>query len=177
MDSLGVVETFLHATMLGGNPTRVAESRFLDWTVNGEALRTKLGWANPPDDSTNLVSGWDLETALEWLDGLARSSAGEFPDGRAAILICQLCGDLECGALSTRVTRDEGTVSWSDFGWQTPRVPGFVPLEVSLSYAFAEAEYDGLLASLKARLVASAVTVPAVRRLWRRSEQRTLIQL
>lgn len=73
--------------------------------------------------------------------------------------------------------RDEGTVSWSDFGWQTPRVPGFVSLEVSLSYTFAEAEYDDLLTSLKARLVASAVTVPAVRRLWRKSEQRTLIQL
>lgn len=102
MDSLCVVEQVLDATRLVD--VTVAESRFLDWTVNGERLRTRLGWANPPNDLANLVSGWDLDTALEWLDGLARSGAGEFPDGRAAILVCRLCGDLECGALSTRIT-------------------------------------------------------------------------
>lgn len=72
-----------------------------------------------------MVAGWDLEAGLAWLQSLRLSDAGGFHDGRAALLVCQECGDLECGALSVRVTRGTTTVRWSEFGWQVPGEEGF----------------------------------------------------
>lgn len=89
-----------------------------------------------------MVSGWDLDAGLAWLESLRLEGAGGFPDGRAAVLVCQECGDLECGALSVEVTRNLTTVRWSDFGWQVPREQGFKPLDVPLQFEFEAVEYD-----------------------------------
>ena len=136
MDTLGVVErttTTMHSV---GRRVETTRARFLDWTLNGIVLRSMLGWETPPSDSTCLVSGWDLDEGLAWLERLRFEGAGGFPDGRAAVLVCPECGDLECGALSVNVTRG-GTVVWSDFGWQVPRKDGFDPLGVTLRFEFA----------------------------------------
>jgi len=111
-----------------------------------------------------MVSGWSLDAALSWLESLRHQGGGEFPDGRAAVLVCEVCGDLECGALSVRVTRGAGTVRWSDFGWQVPRTDGYDSLEVPLSLEFAVEAYDGLLTSLAQRLAAGATTQTSRRR-------------
>lgn len=42
----------------------------------------------------------------------------DFPDGRVPLYICPLCGDLGCGALSAKVSFQDGCVVWSDFGTQ-----------------------------------------------------------
>ena len=110
MDLLGVVDGTTTTTLLTGNRAETSEHRFLDWTLNGKLLRTMLGWENPPSDCTCMVSGWDLEAGLEWLESLRFEGAGGLPDGRAAVLVCQECGDLECGALSVEVNRTPTTV-------------------------------------------------------------------
>lgn len=163
MDLLGVVEGTAQMSPAVGS-AEPNERRFLDWTVNGDLLRGMLGWATPPSDSTAMVSGWSLDAALSWLESLRHQGGGEFPDGRAAVLVCEVCGDLECGALSVRVTRGADTVRWSDFGWQVPRSDGFDSLGVPLSLEFAVEAYDGLLTSLAHRLAAGATTQTSRRR-------------
>lgn len=165
MDLLGVVEGTAQVSPAIGS-AEPAGHRFLDWTVNGDLLRGMLGWATPPSESTVMVSGWSLDAALSSLKSLRLQGGGEFPDGRAAILVCEVCGDLECGALSVRVTRSTDTVCWSDFGWQVPRTAGFDSLEVPLRFEFAVEAYDGLLTLLERRLTAGAST-PMSRRRWR----------
>ena len=177
MDLLGVVDGTTTTTLLTGNRAEISEHRFLDWTLNGRLLRTMLGWENPPSDCTCMVSGWDLEAGLAWLESLRFTRSGGFPDGRAAVFVCPECGDLECGALSVDVTRESSTVRWADFGWQVPRENGFQPLDVPLGFEFAAVDYDELLTSLAERLVASAVTIPASGQFWRKTEQQVVIQV
>ena len=177
MDLLGVVEGVTTTTLLSGNRAETSEHRFLDWTVNGRLLRAMLGWVHPPGECTCMVSGWDLDAGLAWLRSLSRDDVGGFPDGRAAILVCQECGDLECGALSARVTRGVSTVHWSHFGWQVPSEEGFEPLDVRLQLEFAAEDYDRLLSSLAQRLKASAVTVRASGRFRRKTEEQVVIRI
>lgn len=66
---------------------------------------------------------------------------------------------------------------WSDFGWQVPRVEGFEPLDMPLGFQFAAVDHDALLTSLAHRLTASAVTIPASRRFWRRKEEQVVIRV
>ena len=94
MDLLGVVDGTTTTTLLTGNRVETSEHRFLDWTLNGKLLRTMLGWENPPSDCTCMVSGWDLDAGLAWLESLRFEGAGGFPDGRAAVLVCPECGDV-----------------------------------------------------------------------------------
>ena len=124
-----------------------------------------------------MVSGWDLDAGLAWLESMRFEGAGGFPDGRAALLVCQVCGDLECGALSVKVTREATTVRWSDFGWHVPREDGFEPLDVPLRFEFAAVDYDGLLTSLAERLAASAVSIPESGRFWRKTEEQVVIRV
>jgi len=177
MDLLAVVEATTATTLLNGDTAQANEHAFLDWTVNGQLLRSMLGWEKPPSDTTCMVTGWDLAAGLAWLESLRSAGAGEFPDGRAAVLVCQECGDLECGALSVDVSRDATTVRWSHFGWQVPRELGFHPLDVPLILEFAANDYDGLLTSLAQRLVATAATVPASGWLWRKTEEQLVIRV
>lgn len=178
MDRLGVVEATREVGLLSSDPANASNHRSLDWTVNSKPLRTLLGWKIPPKHSTCMVTGWDLNAALAGLDGLRVEGAGGFPDGRVAVLVCEECGDLECGALSVRVKRQAGVVGWSDFGWQVPSEDGFGPLEEPLSFEFAADEYDALLDSLAHRLAEDAITVPTRRRPWRTpKEGRLIIQL
>lgn len=177
MDLLAVVEATTATTLLNGDQAQASEHSFLDWTVNGQPLRFMLGWENAPSDTTCMVTGWDLDAGLAWLESLGSAGAGDFPDGRAAVLVCQECGDLECGALSVSITREAATVRWSDFGWQVPHEEGFQPLDVPLRLEFVANDYDGLLTSLAQRLVASAVTVPASGRLWGKTEEQLVIRV
>lgn len=65
--------------LLTGNRVETSEHRFLDSTLNGKLLRTMLGWENPPSDCTCMVSGWDLDAGLAWLESLRFEGAGGFP--------------------------------------------------------------------------------------------------
>ena len=156
MDVLGVLERSVPDSHFSDRSG--AESRFLDWTVNGVLLRSMLGWARPPLMTTCLRSGWVLEPVLASLASLTVASSGEFPDGRAAILVCEQCGDLECGALSARIDIGDGVVHWADFGWQVPSEDGFDWIETRLQLAFAEREYQALLAGVRNRVLSTAAT-------------------
>jgi len=89
------------------------------WTVNGVRLGRQLG-SRIVDESEPIRSGWTLDPVLAYLDQLSAPRSGEFLAGHAALLVCEECGDLECGAITAAVDSEETTVIWSDFRWQRP---------------------------------------------------------
>ena len=123
-------------------------AEFLDWTINGVRLWQHLGFQRPLAESTAIQDGWDLEFALELLDGLD-GSGGPLHDGRTPILVCQVCGDLEDGVLSASVVRDGNSIVWSGFGWENPGLEGHDPLPTTISFTFDAGEYLATLARLR----------------------------
>ena len=57
MDLLAVVEATTATTLLNGDRAQANEHAFLDWTVNGQLLRSMLGWEKPPSVSLASVMG------------------------------------------------------------------------------------------------------------------------
>lgn len=152
--------------------------RFLDWTVTGVPLRSLLGWAQPTVLTTVVRSGWDLDAVLASLDTFTRAGAGEFPDGRVGVLVCEQCGDLECGALSAEVQIADGVVRWKDFGWQVPSEEGFDAGDLSLEFEFDEIDYRSLMSSVRDRLVTSAGQVEEPSRWpWRKPEIQRVVRI
>lgn len=129
--------------------TIAATYPWLEWTVDGVPLRSL--YAASPDDS--VVTMLDLEdesmrsenlrrlrgdaiapptferfhrTKLDrWLHlrGAPCAPVGTaFLDGRVGLLYC-VCGDLDCGALSTWIDVTPETVTWRDIGWQVTYKP------------------------------------------------------
>ena len=66
--------------------------------------------------------------------------------GRVLLYICPECGDIGCGAYSARVSRDQGTYSWSDFayenGYEDPRL-----LDGVGPFVFEIGPYEAAIAS------------------------------
>jgi hypothetical protein len=82
------------------------QRRFLDFIVDGRSL---YEW-----------HGADLIGCLGWADdalAAARLLRDAPPDlgNRTSIYICPVCGDLDCGALSVRITREGKEIVWSGF--------------------------------------------------------------
>ena len=112
------------------------EARFLDWTIDGVALRELV----PTQEQTPLFLDDDRwrESAVETLSRLLGSLPGHFDDGRVALLMCPLCGDLGCGAYSVEVVRDDESVEWRAFGWQVD----YEPYDPDQDFRFREARFD-----------------------------------
>jgi hypothetical protein len=76
---------------------------FYDVVVNDRSLRDDL----PP------------RAAIEQLDQLLGRKSGDFSDGRVALYLCPIDGDLWCGAVSVEIERTSESVTWQKLGWQT----------------------------------------------------------
>jgi hypothetical protein len=80
--------------------------RFLDYVVNGVSLYERhgmdfiscLGWLDPNQD----------EHAAQRLLGKAEPDL----EARVAIYICPECGDLDCGAITSKIELEGGDVLW-----------------------------------------------------------------
>jgi hypothetical protein len=55
----------------------------------------------------------------------------DFLDGRVAILVCEECSDLGCGAYSARIERDGAFVYWRDIGYQNSYDPHSLDLALA----------------------------------------------
>jgi hypothetical protein len=51
------------------------------------------------------------------------------PSGRNSILVCQLCGDLGCGAYTAKFQREDDRIRWTAFGYENNYDPESVELE------------------------------------------------
>lgn len=133
---------------LGVEPSVTGESRFLDWTIDGVALRTLV----PVQEQTPLFLDGDKawrEAAVRTLCRLLGHLPGDFDDGRVALLVCPLCGDLGCGGYSVEVVFGQDVVEWRAFGWQTDYEPFDDPEEYRFTGAsFERKAYETLLGDL-----------------------------
>lgn len=76
-------------------------------------------------------------------------SGPAFEDGRVCLLEC-LCGDLDCGALTTEVVFSDQSVEWRDIGWQVTYEPFAGYNEVVHSATFDRRAYTSLIDQLLA---------------------------
>ncbi len=86
--------------------------RFLDFVINGQSLYEKfgglispLGWG-PVEENRSAVARFLCE------------AEPDFPDNRTSVYICQVCGGLDCGAVSAVIERVQDRIVWRDFGYE-----------------------------------------------------------
>lgn len=96
-------------------------SQFMDFAIDGrllrETLRVGTDLAAIEQETTLLRADWP-HAAIEQIDQLTLAAPGEFKDGRVALLLCPVCGDVACGTASARISIEADTFIWDDFGWQ-----------------------------------------------------------
>jgi len=128
------------------------EVAFEDWVIDGVPLRTLAGKGEPAQEMTRLCLKplW-LEDATRGLLGLLGRAPADFDDGRCALLVCPIDGDLGCTSLSAQVVRGEDVVEWRDFAWQTDLELFEGGLERPITARFDRREYDWFLESLLLR--------------------------
>jgi hypothetical protein len=154
---------------------------FLDFFVDGRPLRELLSvpdeMAKPEQETTALRDDWP-HAAVEQLDRLLSLTPADFDDGRVSLLICPVCGDQACGAMTMELITTADTVSWQRFGWQDGVTDEPQPwLFEDQTFTFDRAEYERLLQSLRERyqsLMAEEVSAsrPSVfTRLFRRRDR------
>lgn len=128
---------------------------FLDWTINGVALRSHLRMPDGSvvDERTEMVRGTEgrahpVESLRALLDGYQPNDKAwvRFADGRTAILYCSQCGDLDCATISARIDFEHTKVRWSSVAYQTglsekPDFEGFEPV----TFTFARKAYESTI--------------------------------
>lgn len=55
---------------------------------------------------------------------LLLSEPSDFPSFRVPLYVCELCGDLDCGAITVHVSRAPDGIVWRDFGTESPSSGG-----------------------------------------------------
>jgi len=135
---------------------QVHNTDYRDFTVDDAPLHT-LVWQlpqtpGPVQEMTWLQDEWPDE-AVEQLRRLLGDAPGDYRDGRVALLVCNVCGDLGCRSLSASLVATEQQVEWRDLGWQVNYEPfdatedGFAP---PLTFRFDRSQYTKVLRELLA---------------------------
>jgi hypothetical protein len=87
--------------------------------------------------------------AINSLDVLLGLKPTQFSDGRAAILICDVCLDLYCPALTATVQFTDDEVIWMGFGWQSLLEEGLIgKVAPSPKFHFGRKAYEATLTRL-----------------------------
>jgi hypothetical protein len=151
-DVLGIVASETEWTELGRLGTVTKRRPFLDFTVNGQPFRSLVGLAEygaeAVSETTRLMDDWP-DGALAQLDALLGGQSDEFGDGRVALLVCHLCGDVGCGAISAEVVLDSGLVEWRDLGWQNNYEPFNGSPVRPRSFRFVQRQYEAVLRPMR----------------------------
>lgn len=137
-----------------------------EWTVDGETLARFLGRVSlsvgPDGLAAPLLdpSPFVTSTAVEYLGALRGGGTADdvsrFADGRVPLLVCPVCADLGCGAVSARLVIGEGVVEWRDLGWQVSGDRADegvedVPFTPPVHLVFARDAYEALVDRLLLR--------------------------
>jgi len=94
--------------------------------------------------------GWNSEADIAAAKKLLLEAPADFVDGRYAILVCNECGDVGCGAYSAHIERSGSVIRWSDLGFQNNHE---AQVETELcsgiaTFEFLWSEYEKLFRSL-----------------------------
>jgi len=80
-----------------------------DLAINGRALSKLIR-----------IGGKQLVLDAVAIKPLLRRTKSEMPSGRCPLYRCSQCGDLECGAVTVRVTEVDDCYVWSELSIETP---------------------------------------------------------
>ncbi len=161
-----------------GRRGRDESAPFLDLVVDGVSLRRRFGlheqqtvlqrrsWAPPSEDveaSVRRLCGFDVPPPSFASSAGPRAGrlfrrprpptapwATAFEDGRVTLSYCP-CGDLDCGALSTRVEVGEREVRWCEVAVQVTYESVDLEEQLTLSFTFARDAYEGVMTPLLER--------------------------
>jgi hypothetical protein len=103
-------------TFVDGDVTRYPESHFLDFVIDGLSLKAGLEGAGNLVTALNRAWLPDVRSAVGEL--LGRRASSDLARGRAALLVCAVCGDLGCGAVTARLQLEPDLVIWNEFAWE-----------------------------------------------------------
>ncbi len=124
---------------------------FEDWTLDGQLLRDLIREnaaeqiATPDGEVTPLSDRWVATVPVAALERLLAGGPGEFADGRIALYVCQVDGDLGCATLSAQVVVGADAVEWRNLGWQTDYESGISGMDPPLSIQFQRSQYEAVL--------------------------------
>lgn len=90
---------------------------YLDIVIDGRPLTQHFAGRQGAHPSEVSPLGWSdsaetRETELRQFLAVTRSG---FESGRVAVLVCEQCGDVGCGAITVRISRDGPVIRWSDW--------------------------------------------------------------
>lgn len=132
-------------------PKLHAGGRILDININGVALAERI---------RNHEGKCDRVSPLGWIAGsFARFLLQEPPDlpgQRTSLLVCPLCGDLGCGAVSALISLDGDLLHWREMGIATDRSgPDEGPwlFHRITSFTFSWSQYREVLTSARGGLL------------------------
>lgn len=102
---------------------------YLDFTADGDRVYEKLAahLEQAPDWVGVIQDAWPIETVAA-IERLLAEAPGDLPDGRVSLYVCPECGDLGCGAITTRLSLEADAVIWRDIGMQTNNDDDVCPL-------------------------------------------------
>lgn len=129
--------------------------RYLDWTVDGEAIgawfatnddpRFETSWLNEDDRDVEMIEA-SLRALLGERTPLQREIA--FDDGRVGLLFCAQCGDLGCGAVTAEVAFAADTVGWRNIAYQYGQTGGLSSYPPPRTVIFGRSQYEATIRRL-----------------------------
>jgi hypothetical protein len=87
--------------------------KYLDFFIDGISLKTILNAAH-----FDFISpfGWGVrEDEKYFIEELRLKRKPELNSGRIRLYVCPECGDINCGAITVKITKLDDMVVWSDF--------------------------------------------------------------
>ena len=138
-------------------PIDVPASRYLDWTVDGEAIGDWFAAEDDPRFETTWLNETDRDVKM--IEGSLRALLGErtrwhrevaFDEGRVALLFCAQCGDLGCGAITADVAFTTNTAEWRDIAREDGAIGGLFPDPPPRTVVFERSQYEATIRTLLA---------------------------
>jgi hypothetical protein len=127
-------------TRLGDSQRKARRS--VDFLVNGESLFIATE-AKHSDMCGRFSSDVPAQTRVA-ARIFTLQDQPDLASGRSLLFVCPECGDLGCGAIAVRVSRNEDVVIWSDFAYENGYEPAS-PVNVG-PFSFAIDRYEQIIA-------------------------------
>lgn len=137
----------------------------IEFVIDGQGL-SALDEATEVGSTQGEVTPFEMPAtdAVAVLNGALRYDDSVPETGRVPLLVCGVCGDLMCGALTVALSRHDGAVYWADWAWESHGADAAIPLPSMPVCRFERSLYDGALREAQRRASLTPVTQVRVRR-------------
>jgi hypothetical protein len=154
LDQLTLAPAVITGTLDDGNVIRHPESHCLDFVINGELLTETAANGGLGDLVTPLNRPWLTTVPSEIDQLLGHRPHPDLASGRIAVLVCAVCGDLGCGAVTAALTVRDDTVIWSEWALENGRDQADPIDALGPSAVFDRPLYEAALRGAYAQLAA-----------------------